>query len=592
MQMNEDKQEIDKENKEKTNAIDFSFDFKKIYREKKNIVWLILFGLMIYGFYLRSYHMDFPVIGYHNMKENQYIPYTEFMYNAEEWKDYFRTETYWIGALPHGYFTQYEFPLIPWIILPLWWIFGVKLWAARFVVILFTITSIPLLYKVCRKITDNDFIACGSAILFTIMPISIFFGRNVQPEGPGLFFILLGTYYYLEWAEEIKRGIWKWKYFVLFAISMLTTILLKIPNGIGLVPLLFITPWNLLWQEKKKTAKYAFLFFVIMLFFPVWVKFSQWTMPGAATVGTGSFSESLMEVRDNIARTVTAEYWKEAYPAIKSFVNDNFTFSFFWISILGILCAIIKYKTKIGKFMTGSAIGVILYIFIFADKVRGHAYYQFVFLPLICIASAYALYIIASLLEKGVKRIMSVSNPTMVQKILPYLLLTIVIIANYSEIVAATNRVFDVIYYGEDIAGEFVNQNSNKTDRIFIEGVSSQSVGILWHAHRYGVEEISNNLTYFKHLEESLQFRWVILYGPGMGSIQTKKEAWEYIQENYKIRQVGLIPQNGELTPYYFVLEKGGIFNPEKFIENKTVELAETYTNSYGVVEIYTMSER
>ncbi|MBI5072373.1 phospholipid carrier-dependent glycosyltransferase [Candidatus Woesearchaeota archaeon] len=585
--MEENKEEIKQEDEEK--AIEFFFDVKKLIN-KKNIIWLILFALMIYGFYLRSYHMDFPVIGYHNMKENQYIPYTEFMYNAEEWKDYFRTETYWIGNQLHGYFTQYEFPLIPWIILPLWWMFGVKLWAARLVVILFTVASIPMLYKVSKKLTDNEFIAIASAILFTIMPISVFFGRNVQPEGPGLLFILLGTYWYLCWREQIEQDIWKWKYFLLFAISMLLTILLKVPNAIGLVPVLFVTPWKLLWQEKKKTAKYVAAFLCIMLFFPIWVKFSQWTMPGASTVGTGSFSESFMEVRDNLIRTLTIEYWTQAYPAIKAFVMDNFTMWFFWLAVAGIGCSILKYKTDFGKFIGGSAVAVVIYVFIFADKVRGHAYYQFVFLPLVCLASAYTIYVISSIVNKNIEK-RSTKISERIVKSIPYIILALVLIASRSEMIVATNRVFDTIYYGEDIAGTFINQNSNSADRVFIEGVSSQSVGILWHAHRYGVEEISGNLSYFENLENTLKFKWVVLYGQGMGSIQAKTEVWDYIQQNYKIRQVGFIAQNGQLNPYYFVLEKGGVFNTETFGENKTPYLAETYTNTQGIVQMYAIDD-
>lgn len=594
--MEENKKENKEEMKseEKTNAIDFSFDIKKILKEKKNLIWLVLFALMIYGFYIRSYHMDFPVIGYHNMKENQYIPYTEFMYNAEEWKDYFRTETYWIGAQLHGYFTQYEFPLIPWIILPLWWMFGIKLWAARLVVILFTIACIPLLYLVSKKLTDNEFIAIAAAIFFTIMPISIFFGRNVQPEGPGLFFILLGTYYFLCWKEQIQQGMWKWKHFLLFTGLMLLTILLKVPNAIGLVPLLFIAPWKLLWQEKKKTTKYAMVFLCIMLLFPMWVKFSQWTMPNASTVGTGSFSESFREVRDNLIRTLTTEYWTQAYHAIKAFVNDNFTAWFFWLAVAGILCSTLKYKTNFGRFIGGSAVAVIIYIFIFADKVRGHAYYQFVFLPLVCLASAYAIYVISSIvttnMEKMGRKIRAISEK--IREGIPYIVLVIILIMSHSVMVAATNRAFDVIYYGEDIAGAFINQNSNSTDRIFIEGVSSQSVGILWHAHRYGIEEIPNNVSYFQILEETLNFRWVVLYGPGMAAIQQKTEILQYIQDNYKIRQVGFMLQDEQLTPYYFILERGGVFDPEKFGENKKPYLAETYTNTQGTFDIYAIDDQ
>src|SRR3989338_9114779 len=197
-----------------------TFDLSKIVtfcKAKPYVVLLLVF--MLFGFYLRSYHMNFPVIGYHNMKENQYIPYTEFMYNADEFLDYFRTETYWIGSQQHGYFTQYEFPFIPWLILSLWWIFGVKLWAARLVIILFSLASIPMLYIVGKKLIDNISLILTACFFFTIMPISIFFGRNVQPEAPAVFLILLGTYWFLCWRDDVLAAIYTYKRFFYFSLS-------------------------------------------------------------------------------------------------------------------------------------------------------------------------------------------------------------------------------------------------------------------------------------------------------------------------------------------------------------------------------------
>jgi len=572
---------LEKNNHDKTNEI--SLDYSNISAFlRKHYILIFLLIFMIFGFYLRSYHMDFPVIGYHNMKENQYLPYTEFMYNADDFLDYFRTETYWIGTQEHGYFTQYEFPLIPWLILVLWLIFGVKLWAARLVIILFSVASIPVLYLVGRKLTDNKFILLTTCLFFAIMPINIFFGRNVQPEAPGLFFILFAWYWFFCWIDNLE-----WKSFIYFSVSLLLAILLKIPNGIGLVPLLFFIPYRKLWNEKKNYSKYALVFLGFMAIFPIWVKFSKWVMPGAATVGTSGFSESFTEVWHNILRTFTSQYWIEYFPALKAFFLDNFTIWFFWLLVFGIIFAFIKSKTKLGLFIIGSFFSVFVYVMAFADKIRGHAYYQMVFVPLVCLAGAYTLYIISQFLHK---LIFIIFKKDFFKKIIPLVILLVFLFLAYPAMETATARVFDTIFYGEDVAGDFIYQNSDQSERVFIDGVFSQSVGILWHAHRYGTDEITSNLTEFKRLETDLNFKWVVLYSYGINTIQSKQEVWDYIQNNYKIKQIGLIVQDGQYVPYYFVLEKGGVFDFTAF-QNKTSYLAQTYTTTNGDIQFYAVDD-
>ncbi len=570
---------------------DFTVDFSKILSfSKAHPHILILLAFMLFGFYLRSYHMDFPVIGYHNMKENQYIPYTEFMYNAEEFWDYFRTETYWIGAQQHGYFTQYEFPFIPWLILGLWWIFGIKLWAARLVIILFSVASIPMLYFVGKKLTDNLSLILIACLFFTIMPISIFFGRNVQPEAPAVFLILLGTYWFLCWREEVLAAVYQYKKFLCFSFSFLLVILLKIPNGIGLVPLLFFVPYKELFFRKKYLCTLAVLFIVIIAVFPVWVKFSQWVMPGAATVGTSGFSESFAEVRTNISLALSSSYWQDHYLGIRSFVLDNFTLWFFWLTVLGVFFAFFKLKTKVGLFLLGNFFSVLFYILFFADKFRGHAYYQMVFLPLVCLGSAYALYVFATILEKPLMSLHFYKN---FHGTLLLVFVVIFLFLSYSSLSAATARAFDVIFYGEDVIGDFINQNSQPDERVFIDGVSSQSVGILWHAHRYGIDEIPANLSRFQELEDILNFRWVVLYGPGISTVQTKPEIFDYIQNTYKIRYIGFIFQGGDqYTPFYYVLEKGGSVNASTLLlQTKVPYYVKTYDKTYEEIAVYAVDD-
>lgn len=571
-------------------ASEITFDFSKIiFFCKAHPHVLFLLALMLFGFYLRSYHMDFPVIGYHNMKENQYIPYTEFMYNADELLDYFRTETYWIGAQQHGYFTQYEFPFIPWMILVLWWIFGVKLWAARLVIILFSLASIPMLYAVTKKLTDNTLLACVACLFFTLMPISIFFGRNVQPEAPAVFLILLGTYWFLCWRDEVLLGTHHYKKFLSFSLCFLFAILLKVPNGIGLVPLLFFVPYKELFSTKKYFCTLAILFIILMAFFPLWVSVSKLVMPGASTVGTSGFGESFAEVRTNISLALSSSYWTDHYLGIRSFVLDNFTFWFFWLSVLGIIFALLKLQTKIGLFIAGNFFSILLYILFFADKFRGHAYYQMVFLPLVCLSSAYALFILATLIEKLLSSFHFYMN---FNGKLILVFTALFLFLSYSSLFAATARAFDVIYYGEDVIGDFIYQNSKADERVFIDGVSSQSVGILWHAHRYGIEEIPANLTRFQELEDTLNFRWVVLYGPGISTIQSKPEVFSYIQTSYKVRYIGFIFKDNQYVPFYFILEKGGTVDSSTLLlQDNSPYYVKSYDKTYEVIDVYAVDD-
>ena len=48
-------------------------DFNLIRFIRKNWNLILLIAIIIFGFYLRSYHINYPVIGYHNMKETHYL---------------------------------------------------------------------------------------------------------------------------------------------------------------------------------------------------------------------------------------------------------------------------------------------------------------------------------------------------------------------------------------------------------------------------------------------------------------------------------------------------------------------------------------
>ena len=124
------------------------FDLKKFLQ--KNWHWIILIVILSFGFYLRAYHIDYPVIGYHNWKETHYL--TEARNFARD------------GFFKHGFFVPehdypniYEdssgahsdtFPVTSIIVAIGFKLFGVELIVARIINLLFGMGTVALFYFV------------------------------------------------------------------------------------------------------------------------------------------------------------------------------------------------------------------------------------------------------------------------------------------------------------------------------------------------------------------------------------------------------------------------------------------------------------
>src|SRR3989338_7115947 len=140
---------------------------KPILPPKKLITVILLSLIILTGFFLRSYHLNFPSIGYHNMKENEYIGEALFMLKDA---DYLHRKLFRMGMDELPNFEAYpQMPILPWIFVILWKIFGIKLWLARLVIIAFSLGSIPLLYLIVKKLRKSRTLALLSSLLFTIL---------------------------------------------------------------------------------------------------------------------------------------------------------------------------------------------------------------------------------------------------------------------------------------------------------------------------------------------------------------------------------------------------------------------------------------
>ena len=551
----------------------------------KKYIWILLILFIIIGGYLRFYHIDFPTIGLHNMKENEQISEAKIMLNGGSWL-HSQTYNFWgleSGSFENnsGAFEEYVQPKILAYMISIGWVIigSQPVWLPRLIIIIFSLISIILMYLLVKKLTENDYMALLSSFLFAIMPISVFFGRNIQPDMPALCFSIASIYFFLRWRESFSK-----KDIFITMLFLGISALFKETFLITILPLLFIVPYKRLYDTKfGELCSHIGCGLLGLIPFVAIQEFYTWIVIDKTKI----ISESLIL---SSSRVVSLSYWTSGIPPLFSYFKDNFTWWFLIMALCGIVLACIKYKSLIGRLTIGYLISLIPYCTILSGKLFGHHYYQLFYLPLICISLAYFLFNFGNIIKQLTKL-----------KFVEYLPLIIIplvffsFISGQSSIQASNERMFGTVFYGQDIAGEWIKEHTLPTDRFFIYGHSQTLAACTFAERRCGQpwnESVDNNMLYLEtvngpieRMEQEFNIRYIELDLYGLSVAQSSSN-WQYIQDNYKIVWTGFLNVNGQLTPQNFILKRNGRFNLSD-LQDKQPYLATTYKMSFGDVPFY-----
>jgi hypothetical protein len=143
----------------------------------------------------------------------------------------------WAGNSP-GYIGT-EFPLVPFLASLLYIPFGVREWVGRAVSIVFFSLSLPFLYLLVKKISDQRS-AIFAAAIYALAPLSIFASRSFMSDMTSLSFSIMALYLFSRWSERADS-------LPLLLAASLTTglaILIKASAVIIGLPLLYMA-----WEE-------------------------------------------------------------------------------------------------------------------------------------------------------------------------------------------------------------------------------------------------------------------------------------------------------------------------------------------------------
>ena len=528
---------------------------------KKHWTLLLLLAMLSFGLYLRVYHIDYPVIGYHNWKETHYLT---------EARNFAREGFFYEGIfIPHWEYPGMHdaqsgahgdtFPTMGIIVGLLFKMFGESLMLARLTSVLSILGSIVFMYLIVKHLFKREDLALTAAFLMTINPLLVFYGRQADLINHSLFFLLMGVYYYLVWIDHPA-----WKNLLLFSVAIAIGVATKYPNALLGIPMAAIFPWKRL--TEKKYWKQFIVFALIFGLVPLWAWYSS-----HVAVALSGYDVGKEETVVDLHLIFDGDFWT----TMKSYFSDNYTLLGLATAGIGALLFLLFFKkTASYRFFLAYLIGGIVWFVTLSYKLQGHSYHQYPLVPLVVFFIAFCFIVIAD----NIYRFISWKYTKLV-------VLVLLIAMLYPSSMQAKNRQFDTQFIGLDIAGDYIREHS-APDETFIHS-SHQSFGSVWHADRIGYKP-PKNVSELQFAEDNLKLKFLFIYQWGF-QIKNNQELWHHITQHYSRKQAAFVPIKGGVQPWYYLMERGGTFNESAInerLKNMQPQIA-TYDFTFGKQQMY-----
>ena len=541
-------------------------NLKPLLPPKKQITAILLSLIILSGFLLRAHHLNFPSIGYHNMKENEFIGMAENMLRTN---DFFSRRIDFHSGLelnpdkiklfPGGHLLAYQIALSRKLFPQ-----SLYLGYARLFSILFFLVAIIFMYKSALILTGSARIALLSAFILNILPLGVYFARNLQPEPHAFMFMLIGIYYYLLFVKNHR-----FRYLAFSGISAVFIFLYKFTFLACYVPFLFVFPYT---QLRKVISLRQIAVKSLLCFIPLVCVY-------LISVITKEFEFGASAGRVSPLTMFTLSYWKINGSIIKHYIiNENYTIFYTFTALGGFLLLLFFSKDSLLKrYMSGWTLAIILYAAVLSDYINQHNYYQMPFLFLAAFNSAYFLGWISRKIDRMLVRKIGI------------LFVGVFVLLSLLGIVNAVKAHYNTVFYGQDVAGRYLNKHLNSNDRFFIYTFFQGYGTCVYAGRKCGWPQ---NLNELQTKEKELSINYIAIY-PFNFFDGIPSDIKDYLAANYHIAHIGLalFPGQQTLIPYTLILRKGGKIDFKEFFNSQKLNLADVYRIFQNKVMFYTLEE-
>lgn len=145
--------------------------------------------------------------------------------------------SFWMPQVHNHYgkngFAASEFPVLYYLIGQLYDVFGYHEFIHRGVTLLVSLLGLWFFFLLCQKLIGNSWVAFFPVIILSTTPFFFYYANNFLPNVPAIAFALIGWYAIFKFVEVKK----KW-WLLLFGVTMLLSILLKVSEGVSFVAIL------------------------------------------------------------------------------------------------------------------------------------------------------------------------------------------------------------------------------------------------------------------------------------------------------------------------------------------------------------------
>lgn len=280
-----------------------------------------------------------------------------------DFPDVFLPRLSYDGVTPQN--VELEFPFLPYLLACTWTLFGwADIWGRLWSIVL-SLVTVGGVYYLGREMF-NARIGLLAAAIYSLMPLSIYYGRVVMPEPMAQAWSIWALAMIWRWRNSSQaRGIWK------AGFLMAGAILAKLPQ-LMLFPLAFLLGfWPLNRKRAKQLVRYSLIVLIPPIVYYLWVHFN------AAPVSR--FVSGIMT--GNVAH---GPDWNLLYLNIKR----GFTLSVLLCAGIGLVRLI--FSRSLARLVLLTWVGIsVLYIGVVCARISLD-YYLVPILPLIALLSAYA----------------------------------------------------------------------------------------------------------------------------------------------------------------------------------------------------------
>jgi len=518
---------------------------------KQVLVLVALLALIAVGTYFRSYHLDYPSIGYHNWKESRYLTPARNFVREGFFAHGFFVPAYDLpkmSANPNGAHSDF-FPFSSIAAALMMSLFGFELWAARLPVLIVSVALIPLVYLFMRRLAGRDDMALVSAALVAINPMMTFFSHNVDQMPFGIFFVVLSWIFFLRWNDHDKPVD------ALLSCALgAFAVAIKYTYAISLVPLLAIMPWPRLLDWKARWRSFAGCA-VLLATAPLWWAYSSFII---APENSGS-------VQGSGALGFRALFQDGMFQTLRAFFADNYTLVGLLFAGIGFCLFLLLRKNVpvlLRRFLYASAACTIAFFFIISDSLRGHSYHQYPIALFVLFLIAYLFTVVGQTIANVIRLPFVKPMAIALLFFLPVPIFSFAVqgLASHTlffSSVEAANRQWDTQFFGLDIAGNYIKSHKKEGERVMHS--THQAYGVLWHGDIKGTRGLPPTVDLIKEAETELNANWLFIYNWDFGMFNDPNDMrWPYLTERYRVVQVAFIPNGDQPQFLYLLLRRNG----------------------------------